>query len=301
MHIAFATSRAHATLTADDLLAASACSARDMRISPAEWDDPRVDWSSFDAVVIRSTWDYHHRAAEFDDWLGRLGLAGTPVWNPIPLLRWNANKRYLATLAERGVPTVPTVWATPARPAWLVETLDEQGWSDVVVKPGISATAHGTHRVRRHDAERIGRALHGDMPGREYLVQPFLGEIQRLGEWSLIFFHGRFSHSVRKRPADGDFRVQTEFGGSAIAEAAPRAVIDAAAAVLLAVNDPWLYARVDGIEIERGFLLMELEMLEPMLFFGRDAQAPARFAAALDELMTARSPVAPPPTAAPPR
>ena len=281
MHVAFATSRAHAGLTGDDLLAASACRARGMRVAPAVWDDRGVDWSSFDAVVVRSTWDYHLRAAEFDEWLGTLEHAGARVWNPVPLLRWNANKRYLAALAARGINTVPTAWTTAAGTSWLADAMDDRGWRDVVVKPVISATAHGTHRVGRADAERMGGALHAGMEGREYLVQPFLAEIQTGGEWSLIFLQGRYSHSVRKRPAGADFRVQTEFGGSAITEPAPAAVVDAAAAVLEAVEGAWLYARVDGIATARGFVLMELEMLEPMLFFGRDPQAPARFADAL--------------------
>src|SRR5688500_7794772 len=108
MHVAFVTSRAHPTLTRDDLLAAAACTARGLRISPALWDGPEVPWASFDAVVLRSTWDYHRRSAEFNEWLTMLEDVGVPVWNPVPLLRWNANKRYLRDLARRGVATVPT-------------------------------------------------------------------------------------------------------------------------------------------------------------------------------------------------
>lgn len=81
-----------------------------MRVSAALWDQPEVPWTSFDAVVVRSTWDYHRRPVEFDRWLTELERSGTRVWNPVPLLRWNANKRYLDTLAGRGVPTVPTAW-----------------------------------------------------------------------------------------------------------------------------------------------------------------------------------------------
>ena len=301
MHAAFATSRAHATLTRDDLLAAAACEARGIHVSAAVWDDPGVDWSSYDAVVIRSTWDYHRRAAEFIDWLEELVATGAHVWNPVPLLRWNANKRYLESLAHRGVPTVPTAWLTTPSESSLATVMDDRGWTDVVVKPVISATAHGTHRVRRPDADGSTTPLGAGMHGGEYLVQPFLPEIQTSGEWSLIFFRGRFSHSVRKRPATDDFRVQTEFGGSSLTEPAPGAVIAAGATVLDAVEGPWLYARVDGVETGHGFLLMELEMLEPMLFFDRDADAPARFADALSDLIAAGSLAPPLPIAGPPR
>ena len=301
MHVAFATARAHAGLTHDDRLAAAACAARGIRVTPALWDDPAVRWASFDAVVIRSTWDYHRRADEFTRWLATLEDVGATVWNPVALLRWNADKRYLDHLAGRGVATVPTAWLTIADESSLERAMDEHGWDDVVVKPAISATAHGTHRVRRADPAAMQRLLHDDSIHGELLVQPFLREIEATGEWSIIFFGGSFSHSVRKRPASGDFRVQVEFGGSSSLEPASRGVIDAAAAVLDSVDGPWLYARVDGVETDHGFLLMELEMLEPMLFFGSDLRAPARFATALEELTAAGSPAPRPPTSAPPR
>ena len=161
--------------------------------------------------------------------------------------------------------------------------MDLHAWDDVVVKPAVSATAYGTHRVRRAEAARIAWEMQQLPAATDFLVQPFLPEIEAAGEWSLVFFRGRFSHSVRKRPAGGDFRVQTEYGGSSVAERAPPAVVEAGAAVLRAVEGPWLYARVDGIETANGFLLMELEMLEPMLFFGIEPEAAARFATALSD------------------
>jgi len=282
MHVAFATSRTHGELTPDDRLAASACDARGMRVSPAVWDDPGVRWSGFDAVIIRSTWDYHRRFSEFDAWLTRLDDTGVAVWNPTRLLRWNANKRYLDALAERGFATVPTAWVARGDESSLASVMDRHGWEDVVVKPTLSATAYGTHRVRRADADGVGGRLRNG-PVAELMVQPFMPEVQTVGEWSLMFFRGCFSHSVRKRPARGDFRVQSDFGGSSTAEVASDIVIDEGAAILTAVEGRWLYARVDGIETASGFVLMELEMLEPMLFFDQDRAAAPRFAAALEE------------------
>ena len=279
-HVAFATSSAWPELTRDDRLAAEAVRARGMRVSPAVWSDSAVAWSVFDAIVIRSTWDYHRRFAEFNGWIGALEHAGCTVWNPCRLLRWNANKRYLADLAERGVPIVPTAWMLATGGPALGEIMDVNGWDEVVVKPTISATAHGMRRVRRGDAESNGRI--GDSgPGVELLVQPLVHEIATAGEWSVVFFGDTFSHSVRKRPVAGDFRVQEEFGGSSVAEPAPSHVIAAAQAVLAAVTEPWLYARVDGVETSGGFLLMELEMLEPLLFFELEPAAPPRFAEAM--------------------
>jgi glutathione synthase/RimK-type ligase-like ATP-grasp enzyme len=281
-HIAFATSAAWPALTPDDRLAADACRALGVRVSPAVWSDPPVEWSKFDAIIVRSTWDYHKRYAEFVQWIGELERDGCRVWNPCPLLRWNANKRYLADLERRGVPIVPTAWMADGSDGAVRAVMNERGWDDVVVKPTISATAHGMRRVRRADLERGIRDHRehaaGVGPKEEVLVQPFMREIGTAGEWSLVFFGGAFSHSVRKRPVAGDFRVQTEFGGSSVAEAAPAGIVAAAERVVAAVEGPWLYARVDGVETADGFRLMELEMLEPLLFFELDPRGPTRFA-----------------------
>ena len=277
-HIAFATSVAWPTLTPDDRLAADALGRRGVRVSPAVWSDTAVEWATYDAIIIRSTWDYHRRHAEFAAWIDVLEQTGRPVWNPCPLLRWNGNKRYLADLARRGVPIVPTEWLPAPGSTALRDVLHSRGWNDVVVKPVISATAYGTRRLQSDDADAID-AIPENLG--ELMVQPFLPEIGTAGEWSLMFFRGAFSHSVRKRPVSGDFRVQSEFGGSAVAERAPRHVIAAAQQVVDAVTEPWLYARVDGVETAEGFLLMELEMLEPLLFLELGANAPERFAEAI--------------------
>jgi hypothetical protein len=118
----------------------------------------------------------------------------------------------------------------------------------------------------------------------EALVQPFVEEVTRKGEWSLIFAAGEFSHAVLKRAKDGDFRVQYEFGGSAVSANPPQALIDDAQAILATIEEPWLYARVDGVERDGRLLLMELEMTEPSLFLARDERAPQRFARALAQM-----------------
>ena len=272
-------------LTPDDRLAAAALAERGIDVVPAVWSDPSVPWADYEAIIVRSTWDYHLRPSEFSAWVDALERSGCIVWNPCTLLRWNANKRYLADLAARGVPIVPTEWIPDRSPVALREVMDARGWHDVVVKPAISATAYGARRVIRASADRDAAAAESDPGEGEVLVQPFVPEIETAGEWSLMFLGGTFSHAVRKRPVAGDFRVQSEYGGSAVAERAPAAVIGAAQLVLAAVEGPWLYARIDGVETREGFLLMELEMLEPLLFLGRDRAAPDRFADALVALL----------------
>jgi glutathione synthase/RimK-type ligase-like ATP-grasp enzyme len=284
--LAFATSDSWPQLTADDRLAVAPLRDRGIGVSPAVWSDPGVDWSSFDAIVVRSTWDYHKRIEEFRAWIDGVEGMGSRVWNPCPLLRWNADKRYLLDLASRGIPIVPTSIVPASSTTALREVMDQRGWDDVVIKPTVSATAYGMRRLRRREVVRAAENASGSVVDErtatgDVLVQPFLDEIATAGEWSLMFFGGGFSHSVRKRPMRGDFRVQTEYGGSSIAEPAPSAVITAAEAALAAVTEPWLYARVDGVETADGFLLMELEMLEPLLFLDLDPRAPERFAEAI--------------------
>ncbi|HUF26632.1 MAG TPA: hypothetical protein VMM18_06595 [Gemmatimonadaceae bacterium] len=285
--IAFATYEREPYLTPDDRLAAPALAALGVEVVPAIWTDGAVDWGVFDAVVLRSTWDYHRRITEYRRWLDLLERSAVPVWNPLALVRWNSDKRYLRDLAARGVDTVPTVWLERGSPS-IGEVLDEQGWREAVVKPVVAATAYRTIRVSGSTAtadESAVRVLleHGN---GEALLQPFLPEIETEGEWSLVFFAGAFSHAALKRPAPGDFRVQTEFGGDAIPAEPPAGVMAAAERALADVATPWLYARVDGVRVADGrFLLMELELLEPSLFLGLHDQAPARFAAAIRRLL----------------
>jgi hypothetical protein len=158
----------------------------------------------------------------------------------------------------------------------------ERGWRRAVVKPSVSAAADLTIRVEQ------GQPLPDLAPLRargEVLVQPYLTEIEQAGEWSFVFFSGRFSHSLVKRPRAGDFRVQEQFGGLHAAQEPPPWLLQQAERALRAAPGPTLYARVDGCVVGGQFLVMELELLEPSLFLALDPGAPERFAAALAEVL----------------
>ena len=274
--IAFATYEGAPALTADDRLAVPLLAGGNIDVEPAVWSDSRVEWRQFDAVILRSTWDYHHRPGEFRDWLERLESYGVAVWNPVALARWNMDKRYLRDLAGRGVSTVPTAWIGAGEGVDLNELMESKGWHDAVLKPVIAATSYRTVRVPR------AVAGHREIEHGEAMLQPFVPQVAGEGEWSLVFLGGEYSHAVLKRPAAGDFRVQEEFGGSSQAAEAPSMLRESAAEVLAAVEHPWLYARVDGVRDDDGrLLLMELEMLEPLLFLAHHPQAPERFAEAI--------------------
>ncbi len=265
----------------DDLPAARALEAMGVTVVPVSWDAPGVEWTSFDAVVIRSTWDYHLHAARYERWLRQRAAEGTRLWNPASAVIGNLHKRYLADFERRGVPIVPTAFLDAAEGRVLAGVLDALGCDEAVVKPAVSANAKGTWRVSRASAEVSQPSFEAQARAGDLLVQPYLPEVASEGEWSLMFFRGRYSHAVLKRPASGEFRVQEHLGGGAAPAEPPEEIVEQAHAALDACGSELLYARVDGIRRAGRFLLMELEINEPSLFIGSSPGAAGRFADAI--------------------
>jgi glutathione synthase/RimK-type ligase-like ATP-grasp enzyme len=228
------------------------------------WDDPAVDWSSYRAAWIRGTWDYTDRYPEFLAWADHVDAVGE-LWNPAAVVRWNSHKSYLLDFAERGVSVVPSVLVPADSPRSVEAVLAEQGWSEAVAKPAVSAGARGTVRLTlgspANDALIAEARAHGDV-----LVQPFVAEVAT-GETSIMVIDGHASHAVRKIPAPGDFRVQFHHGGTEVAHEPTAAERDLAARALDAAGADLLYARVDMVTPEGAVpQLMELELIEPYLF-----------------------------------
>ena len=270
-----------ADLTEDDRLLAAELRRRGIEAMALIWDDDRVAWETFDRVIVRSCWDYYHHAERFRAWLDRLEACGARVLNPVPVMRENMHKGYLRRLADAGVATVPTVWVSRGSRLALPQLLADQGWSRAVVKPAVSAGAHKTWIVDAHEAIDKQPLLDELTDAGDTLVQAFLPAIGTQGEWSLIFFDGVYSHAVLKTPQAGEFRVQREHGGATQAAMPPLALREQCARILDRIDAPLLYARVDGIDLNATFTLMELELIEPELFFLKDPQAAARFVDAL--------------------
>lgn len=277
MRIALATSKDLPDLTPDDRTLLRPLSDRGLKAEPAVWTDPNYPWQDCDAIVIRSCWDYHLRSEDFLRWIASLK---SPVWNPPETIRWNANKSYLRALEDKGIPIVPTLWCEPGRTQSLPDALRATGWAHAVVKPRISATAHRTQLVDTSNAHTSQELFDELLAGPGVMVQKFMDEILHEGEWSLMFFGGKFSHAVLKTPLLGDFRVQSDFGGKSRSAEPPAFVLESAVRAVQAVT-PTLYARVDGVVNQAQFLIMELELIEPALFFGSDPTAPERFADAI--------------------
>lgn len=254
--------------------------ARGIEVRAVPWRADRIDWSTFDAVVIRSTWDYQSAPGAFLDVLEDIRNSGTLLLNQLETVRWNLDKGYLRDLDDRGVAIVPSRFAVALDEALLTRAFEAFAVDEIVAKPTVSANADDTFRVRRGDREALARAI-ARLSGRSSLVQPFVPAIVDEGEFSLFYFAGAFSHAILKSPADGDFRVQEEHGGrlrAIVPDARLRARADAAIAV---IREETLYARVDLVRHHGDFVVMELELIEPSLYFQLDASAPTRFADAL--------------------
>jgi O-ureido-D-serine cyclo-ligase len=244
-----------------------------------DWDDATIDWSQFRLALIRSTWDYTDRLPEFLTWSERVSAA-TRLLNPAPVVRWNTHKRYLVELAAQGVAVVPTWVIEVGQPAPAFDA------SEVVVKPAVGAGSRG---ARRFQGDGAGAKAHAQAlldDGRDVLIQPYLGRVDTLGETSLLYFDGVYSHAIRKGPllaANAD-ATRALFAAERIAAREPgadeRAVADAVLAAL--PFEPLLYARVDLLRGADGApQLLELELTEPSLFFNFAPGSAERFVAAI--------------------
>ena len=280
MKLALATCAEYPDLIEDDQQLRKSLTERGADVTAAVWDDAEVDWAAFDLVVIRSTWDYYHRAEEFLEWVRRVS-AVTRLENPANLVTWNAHKGYLEELQVRGVPVVPTEMLAQGSAHELGKVLRKRGWGETVVKPAVSAGSEGTIRLTLREAEEQQGHLDALLAKGDVLVQPFVESVTQGGERSLIFFDGRYSHALKKQAAPGDFRVQPQFGGIITPDQPPQRVKDLARSILEAAEVDPLYARVDLVRIGEKWKLIELELIEPLLYFDTDPKAVHRFVDAI--------------------
>lgn len=254
------------------------------------WSRPTRHWADFDAVVIRSPWDYQSAPERFMATLSAIEQAGARLFNPLRVCQWNLNKVYLKELQQQGVPIVPTRWMESldaTRLAELISVCDSS--TRIVLKPTIGANSDGIFVLSPDEKDQSEEAV-AEYATKPFMVQPFLSSIQTIGEYSLFYFGGRYSHAILKQPKAGDFRVQEEHGGSIRATTPSERIVDTAAQTLRALGETLLYARVDIVILDDGSpAVMELELIEPSLYFSYDADSPPRFAEALNEMWT-RSP-----------
>ncbi|WP_437317698.1 ATP-grasp domain-containing protein [Sorangium sp. So ce385] len=245
-------------------------------MTTAAWRDPEVDWARFDAVLPKACWDYAERPIEFFAWLDRLRDVGARLLNPLELVRWNSDKRYLLDLRGAGVSVAPLVYVDRGGPRDLRAELASLGWGELVFKPAISAGAYRTFRASSPDAGGVAEQIEVILRDSGLLVQPFFPEIPRDGEWSFLFFGGEFSHALLKVPSRGDFRTQATFGATVTAQEPPPTLLDQAAAVVGALPGKTAYARVDGFIRDGRLQVMEVELIEPYLYLEHGGPLSAR-------------------------
>jgi glutathione synthase/RimK-type ligase-like ATP-grasp enzyme len=278
--IAFITCSKRPDVTPDDQILADALIARNCSVRGVPWDSKTVSWRDFDCLIIRSTWDYHLRSHEFLQWIENAKAKNLPLVNSPDTVRWNMNKKYLFELASQGVAIPRGVFVRKEERETLLQELMAVPADKFVVKPAVSATAYKTHVVSGDEPEKtilLAETLfdHGDV-----IVQEFIDEIQSQGEMSLMYFGGQFSHAVLKQAKQGDFRVQGEFGGT-VNPFVPDASIVKQANSIVEKIPGCVYARVDGLDLKGKFVLMELELIEPVLFFSQSSTAAPALANAI--------------------
>ena len=265
----------------DDELAVLPLARRGIQVETIPWDRPGIDWRQYALVVIRSTWDYQHKAREFLDVLEGIERLGVRLDNGSEIVRWNMQKSYLRDLAGRGVEIVPTFWREGLRRGELVPLFEELRSDEGVIKPVMSSNAQGAWRLDAKRARELAPEIEAYFAGRPLMMQPFERGITEEGELSLVYLNGQHSHSLLKTPRRGDFRVQEEHGSAIVAITPEPALREAGDAAIAAVGQKLLYARVDLVRSGNAFRVMELELVEPSMYLRIEPGAPDRFADAI--------------------
>ena len=261
---------------------------RGVEVAHPVWDDPTVDWSTFDACLIRTTWDYMEKQEAYVHWAEEVSRQ-IPFFNPPEIIRWNTEKTYLRDLAQQGVRIAPTVFLEKGATVDVADLMAAKGWGQGFIKPVVGATARETLRFPT-DASGLEKAqlhLQRLLESEAMMLQPYLKAVEEVGELSALFMGGQFSHAVRKVPQPGDYRVQDDFGAKDFpveltAEQMDLAHFIVALAAERSPTGELLYARVDWLtDDEDRLVLTELELVEPSLFFRHGPNAGDQLADAL--------------------
>jgi len=241
------------------------------------WRDEQVDWHQFEVVIVRSTWDYQQHCEAFVARLRQIEASSASLENPLNVMLWNIDKVYLKDLAQQQVPVVPTLWQDSYTSNALNQAFAHFDCDTLIAKPTISANADDTFRIERSQKEHFESVLAECFADREYMLQPFLPAVLEPGEVSLFYFANNYSHAILKTPKANDFRVQEEHGGQLTSISPSEDMFAVAERTLNALPDDTLYARIDLIDTDQGLCVMEVELIEPSLYFNMDSQSAQRF------------------------
>ena len=248
--------------------------------SPVVWDDPSINWTDFDYLIFRNTWDYFEKEAKFNSWLNTIEKLGIKTLNSIAIIKQNKHKFYLREMEQQGVTILPTLFIDKTSKLDL-KAIIPSSWKKAVIKPAFSAGSYQTEVFDTVNSEIISSQYKAIAAEKELLLQEFMPEIQSLGETSFIFFNKKFSHAVNKKPVAGDFRIQVQFGGKYTLIEPSSNLVAQAQKIVNRYPDDLLYARVDGIIIKNQLHLMEVECIEPDLYLNLSDGATERFTQAI--------------------
>lgn len=256
-----------------------------LNISEVVWNDPDVKWENFNLVILKSPWDYFEDIAAFYIWLNKIDKLGLRLLNPTNVVRWNSDKHYLLEISETGLAVVPGIFLEKNQIPDLNNYFEILKTDKIIVKPCISAGSVNTHKISIKEAGQWNSKLEESLKKEAFIVQPFLKEIETEGEYSFLFFNGKYSHHVLKKAKKGDFRVQSSHGGSIHLPEVPSSLVEQAQRYVDKFADGCLYARVDGIVSNGNFILMELELIEPFLFLSEKDDSFQNYYSSLKDLV----------------
>lgn len=248
------------------------------------WDNKSVDWTKYNYLIFRNTWDYFEKEKEFNLWLTKIEKLGIKTLNSLKIIQENKHKFYLKTLEEKEVKIIPTIFQEKTNALDLKISIPQQ-WEKIVIKPAFSAGSYLTEVFTVSEIDNINIKYSPIAIEKELLIQEFKPEITSLGETSFIFFNKKFSHCVNKKPAENDFRIQVQFGGKYVLVQPSKEIIEQAQEIVNLFPDNLLYARVDGIIIDNQIHLMEVECIEPDLYFALAPKSMERFVTSILELI----------------
>ena len=243
------------------------------------WDSISINWDDFDAVIIRSTWDYQQKEKLFFKTLQSIEASTATLYNSLDTVKWNVNKRYLLELEKENISIIPTRLYDSFDFDIINQLFSFFNENKLIIKPCVSANADDTFILEQNKMGSLKPVLENTFSQKDFLVQPFIKNIRIEGEYSLIYFGNRLSHVLLKTPKNGDFRVQEEHGGILKAINKPESsLIDFGNKVMGTIPYQCLFSRVDVVRGSNNYLLMEVELIEPSLYFNMDLKSPQMFA-----------------------
>ena len=279
--IIFTTCAMWPAISANDRYVADALTRRGHLVAAAPWNGDFKAFAGADLVLLRSNWDYHYAVSEFGQWLDEIEAHHIPIQNSLSLVRGNISKSYMIDLKRNGL-LVPDTAVVHTQQE-LEAVFAQKQWAQAVIKPIYGASGHLVERIAKDEIVTWAQQ-HLKESNRPWLVQEFLAQIQDGGELSLVFFNGKYSHTVQKKPQKGEFRINSKYQGQISRFEPPQATIEQARRVLESLVEIPLYARLDGVLInDEDFCLLELELNEPGLYFQYAPETANHFAQAIED------------------